>query len=120
VDHLALPVRDVERSRVFYEKYFGFDAGRPQEYDDGVLMLRNAEGFDLALEPVKSKPAAPPSLHFGIRFVGARRVYDLEARLVADGVPIVDTVDDPGYVSVKCRDPDGYVVEAYWEPARRS
>jgi hypothetical protein len=24
----------------------------------------------------------------------------------------------PEYVSVKCRDPDGYVVEAAWEPAR--
>jgi catechol 2,3-dioxygenase-like lactoylglutathione lyase family enzyme len=120
VDHLALSVRDVQRSRAFYEKYFGFDAGQPQENDDGALVLRNAGGFDLALEPTKSRPAPEPSLHFGIRYVGARRVYDLEQRLVADGVPIVATVDDPGYVSVKCEDPDGYVVEAYWEPARRA
>jgi catechol 2,3-dioxygenase-like lactoylglutathione lyase family enzyme len=119
VDHLALPVRDVERSRAFYEKYFGFDAGRPQDYPDGVLVLRNEEGFDLALTPAKGKPQVPAALHFGIRYVGARRVYDLEQRLVGDGVPIVETVDDPGYVSVKCQDPDGYVVEAYWEPARR-
>jgi len=119
VDHLALPVRDVERSRAFYEKYFGFDGGRPQD-EGGALVIRNAVGFDLALEPVKSKPVVPPLLHFGIRFVGARRVYDLEARLVSDGVPIVATTDDPGYVSVKCQDPDGYVVEAYWEPARRA
>jgi catechol 2,3-dioxygenase-like lactoylglutathione lyase family enzyme len=119
VNHLALPVRDPQRSRVFYEKYFGFDAGRPQD-DDGALVLRNADGFDLALEPAKRKPVVPPALHFGIRFVGARRVYDLEARLVADGVEIVATTDDPGYVSVKCADPDGYVVEAYWEPARRA
>jgi hypothetical protein len=25
-------------------------------------------------------------------------------------------VDEPGYVSLKCRDPDGYVVELAWEP----
>jgi hypothetical protein len=24
--------------------------------------------------------------------------------------------DEPTYVSVKCRDPDGYIVEASWEP----
>jgi catechol 2,3-dioxygenase-like lactoylglutathione lyase family enzyme len=120
VNHLALPVSDPERSRVFYEKYFGFDAGRPQESDDGALVLRNAEGFDLALHRIKGKAAIPPHLHFGIRFVGARRVYDLEQRLVADGVPIVATVDDPGYVSVQCQDPDGWVVEGYWEPARRA
>ena len=120
MNHLALPVSDPQRSRVFYEKYFGFDAGRPQDDDGGALVLRNAEGFDLALDPVGSRPAVPLSLHFGIRFVGARRVYDLEQRLVSDGVPIVATVDDPAFVSVKCEDPDGYVVEAYWEPARRA
>jgi len=24
--------------------------------------------------------------------------------------------DEPDYVSVKCRDPDGYVIEFAWEP----
>jgi hypothetical protein len=31
-------------------------------------------------------------------------------------VPIVEWWDEPDYVSVKCKDPDGYVVEAAWEP----
>jgi hypothetical protein len=33
-----------------------------------------------------------------------------------DGIPIVEEWDEPDHVSVKCRDPDGYVVEAAWEP----
>ena len=37
-------------------------------------------------------------------------------RLQRDGVPIVEEWEEPGYVSVKCRDPDGYVVELAWEP----
>jgi catechol 2,3-dioxygenase-like lactoylglutathione lyase family enzyme len=37
-------------------------------------------------------------------------------RLRADGVPIVGEWNEPDYVSVKCRDPDGYVVELAWEP----
>jgi hypothetical protein len=30
-------------------------------------------------------------------------------------VPIVEESDEAGYCSVKCRDPDGYVIEAAWE-----
>jgi catechol 2,3-dioxygenase-like lactoylglutathione lyase family enzyme len=35
VDHLAIAVRDQERSRRFYEDYFGFGARRVRRYDDG-------------------------------------------------------------------------------------
>jgi hypothetical protein len=35
-------------------------------------------------------------------------------RLRADGVTIVGEWDEPDYVSVKCSDPDGYVVELGW------
>jgi catechol 2,3-dioxygenase-like lactoylglutathione lyase family enzyme len=37
--HLALAVRDQERSRDFYETYFGFDARPARRYDEDVLML---------------------------------------------------------------------------------
>ena len=66
MDHLALPVSDQERSRRFYQTYFGFDALPPRRYDDDVLMLYNAAGFALALRP-SSEPIAPPSwMHFGV------------------------------------------------------
>jgi hypothetical protein len=42
-------------------------------------------------------------------------VRSFRDRLVADGVPIAEWWDEPDHVSVKCRDPDGYVVEAAWE-----
>jgi hypothetical protein len=29
---------------------------------------------------------------------------------------LVEEYDEPEYVSVKSRDPDGYIVEAAWEP----
>ena len=35
------------------------------------------------------------------------------------GVPILEEWNEPEYVSVKCSDPDGYVVEAAWEPHLR-
>jgi catechol 2,3-dioxygenase-like lactoylglutathione lyase family enzyme len=117
--HLALPVRDQGRSRRFYETYFGFGARPARRYDDGVLMLYNADGFALALGPTDEEIVLPRFLHFGIGLPSRQQVHAFRERLVADGVPIVEEWDEPEYVSVKCRDPDGYTVEAAWEPPRR-
>jgi catechol 2,3-dioxygenase-like lactoylglutathione lyase family enzyme len=117
--HLALPVTDQERSRRFYETYFGFDAQPARRYDGGVLMLYNAEGFALALGPTDEPPRLPAFLHFGIELPSPGAVRAFRDRLATDGVPIVEEWEEPEYVSVKCRDPDGYVVEAAWEPDRR-
>jgi catechol 2,3-dioxygenase-like lactoylglutathione lyase family enzyme len=116
MDHLAIPVRDQERSRRFYETYFGFDAQPPRRYDDGVLMHHNAAGFALALGPGVEQIARPSWMHFGIGLHDRDAVHALRDRLAADGVELVEESDEPGYVSVKCRDPDGYIVEASWEP----
>jgi catechol 2,3-dioxygenase-like lactoylglutathione lyase family enzyme len=116
VKHLALAVSDQERSRRFYETYFGFDAKPSRWYDGGVLMLYNAEGFSLALGPTEETISTPAFLHFGIGLANPDAVRAFRDRLAADGVPIVEDWDEPEYVAVKCQDPDGYVVEAAWEP----
>jgi catechol 2,3-dioxygenase-like lactoylglutathione lyase family enzyme len=116
VKHLALAVTDQERSRRFYESYFGFGAQPARRYDDGVLMLYNADGFSLGLGATEEQIRLPQFLHFGINLPSREVVHEFRDRLLADGVPIVEEWDEPEYVSVKCRDPDGYVVEAAWEP----
>jgi len=116
--HLALAVRDQERSRRFYESYFGFGARPARRYDGDVLMLYNGDGFSLALGPTDEKINVPRFLHFGIGLESPEDVRAFRKRLAADGVTIVEEWDEPDYVSVKCRDPDGYVVEAAWEPRR--
>jgi catechol 2,3-dioxygenase-like lactoylglutathione lyase family enzyme len=116
VRHLALAVHDQERSRRFYETYFGFGARPPRWYPDGVLMLYDAEGFALALGPTDEELRLPRFLHFGKRLSSPEDVRRFRDRLAADGVEIVGEWEEPEYVSVKCRDPDGYVVEASWEP----
>jgi catechol 2,3-dioxygenase-like lactoylglutathione lyase family enzyme len=37
--HLGPTVTDQERSRRFYETYFGFDAGPARSYPDGTLII---------------------------------------------------------------------------------
>jgi catechol 2,3-dioxygenase-like lactoylglutathione lyase family enzyme len=115
MDHLAIPVRDQAASRRCYETYFGFGARPARTYDDGVLMLCDARGFSLALGPYHPLPRAR-WMHFGRHMPDRDTVLTLRDRLEADGVEIVEEHDEPDYVSVKCRDPDGYIVEAAWEP----
>ena len=114
--HLALAVSDQQRSRHFYETYFGFDAKPARRYDGGVLMLYNADGFSLALGPTQEAMSLPSFLHFGVDLPNRDAVQAFARRLAADGVPILEEWDEPAYVAVKCQDPDGYVVEAAWEP----
>jgi catechol 2,3-dioxygenase-like lactoylglutathione lyase family enzyme len=115
--HIALAVRDQARSRAFYEKYFGFDPSSALVADDGVLLIEGAGEVLLALGETDEPIRLPAFLHFGFR--GARDPGEVRAfrdRLAADGVEIVEFWEEPDYVSVKCRDPDGYVIELAWEP----
>jgi catechol 2,3-dioxygenase-like lactoylglutathione lyase family enzyme len=116
MDHLAIPVRDQARSRRFYETYFGFGARPAKRYDDGVLMLYDAAGFALALGPSTEPIARPTWMHFGVGLASRNAVLALRDRFVGAGIELVEEWDEPNYVSVKCRDPDGYIVEASWEP----
>jgi catechol 2,3-dioxygenase-like lactoylglutathione lyase family enzyme len=113
--HLALPVRDQKRSRAFYERYLGFGARPAREYPDGVLMLFDAAGFALALGPAEEPPEPPGFLHLGFLAASGEEVRMKRETLELDGVEIAERWDEPGYVSLKVKDPDGYVVEIFWE-----
>jgi len=114
--HLALPVSDQERSRRFYETHLGFGARPARRSEDGVLLLYDADGFSLALGVATEPIRLPAFLHFGIRLPDADAVRAFGGRLRAGGVDVVDESDEADYVSVKFLDPDGYVLEAFWEP----
>jgi catechol 2,3-dioxygenase-like lactoylglutathione lyase family enzyme len=116
VDHLAIPVRDQERSRRFYETYCGFGARPARTYDDGVLMLYNAAGFSLALGPY-APIGRPGWMHFGFGLPDRDAVLAFRDRLRDDGVELHEFSDEPDYVSIKFRDPGGYIIEASWEPS---
>jgi catechol 2,3-dioxygenase-like lactoylglutathione lyase family enzyme len=114
MDHLALAVHDQERSREFYERYLGF-AAEAERRSDGALMLHRGD-FSLALGPTDETIDLPSFLHFGQGRDSPVDVRAFRDRLEAENVEIVGWWDEPDYVSVKFRDPDGYVVEVGWEP----
>jgi catechol 2,3-dioxygenase-like lactoylglutathione lyase family enzyme len=79
-------------------------------------LLYNAAGFSLALGSTDEEIQLPPFLHFGLGAGSPDEVWAFRERLARDGVEVVGEWEEPDYVSVKFRDPDGYVVEFGWEP----
>ena len=116
--HLGLPVRDQERSLRFYATYFGFDPATAQPYPDCTVIVRNADGFDLALHAATHTPPASTFLHFGFAMADAGEVTMLRSRLERDGVPVAEHDAEPALVSFTCLDPDGWRVQVYWEESR--
>ena len=114
MNHLNLSVADVDRSRAFYERWFGFDAG-PSEWLGDALFIRDETGFDLALTPVGHVPRlGEDAFHIGFACSDRNDVQGLLDALRADGVPIVAVDDEPDFQAFKCRDPDGYLLEVSW------
>jgi catechol 2,3-dioxygenase-like lactoylglutathione lyase family enzyme len=114
VRHIALTVSDAKRSERFYMDKIGL-AGTATVEEWGVR-LRLDDGFMMALiegDPLPSDVV--DRIHFGCHLLDADAVSRVRARLSAAGVREVDWVEEPGYTSVKVRDPDGYVVELSWD-----
>jgi hypothetical protein len=82
-DHLGRPVRDERRSQEFYAAYFGSDPATAQRYEDGTVIIRDADGFDLALHPSERVEPSPTFLHAGFRAATPDEVRALLARLDA-------------------------------------
>lgn len=112
--HLALAVRDEDASRSFFERYFGFEVARRAE--DGTLMMRNRVAFSLALGRWDDDAKLPSFLHLGFRADSPDDVRAFASHVHDDRLEIVEESNEPDYVSVKVREPSGYVVEVSWEP----
>jgi len=107
-------VRDIERSRRFYETWFGFAKETVKE--DGFLIVQNSHGFDLAFNEDADPLPVPPWFHMGFRLLSRDAVRELCARMTAGGVAVTRPLEDHGsWMSFRCTDADGYPIEVYFE-----
>ena len=113
--HLAIAVSDENRARRFYERYLGFGARPPKRYPDGVLMLFDGRGSALALGPANGPIGLPGFLHFGYVLDDPEAAREIIRRLEDDDMEFLERHDDADYVGCKVSDPDGYVIEVFWE-----
>ncbi|MBI3515466.1 MAG: VOC family protein [Proteobacteria bacterium] len=124
--HVVLRVADIERSKRFYTELLGFTVLEQDPNHGGVFLSLGNASHCLDLQP-SSDPAAGPwpskwrsraGLGLGhVAFTVADRAA-LEAAyftLVDHGVEIVAALDHTSQQSVYFRDPDGHILECYWE-----
>lgn len=110
LDHVALTVRDRERSAAFYAAHFGL-ADRVHD-DDHLLILADRDGSLLALSVGEPPAGLPRTNHFGVRAGSAGDVRRARERFRRAGVPETEWQDE-GPTRVQVLDPDGYRVELY-------
>jgi catechol 2,3-dioxygenase-like lactoylglutathione lyase family enzyme len=122
VDHLALTVTDVARSRRFYVEVLGFTA--VLESEDSVLCVHKGTAFTLGLVRHPQGSAEPFShLRTGLDHLGlvAADRAELEAwahRLREYGVGCSEITDETLGHHLNLRDPDGIALELYAPNAR--
>ena len=110
LDHVALTVRDRERSAAFYGEHLGLTE-RVHD-DDHLLILGDGEGSLLALSAGEPPPDLPRTNHFGARLPAAGDVRRARERVRDAGVTETEWQEE-GPTRVQVRDPDGYRVELY-------
>jgi len=112
--HLNISVADLDRASAFYGRWFGFDRVLAQ-YDDGTRFITDASGFELGLH-AGAPTVSGRDWHFGFIASDARAVIDLRSAMTASGLTVEEPENTRYYVGFKCRDPDGHIVEVYFEP----
>jgi catechol-2,3-dioxygenase len=116
LQHLHLYVEDRAIAEAFYTTWFGLRALR--RTDDTVVMVDERD-FLLALTEEPALLSAPTRLHFAFRLDSVAEVASSLERMTRAGVPILKPLyQDNIYAAYRCADPDGYLIDVYWEPLR--
>ncbi len=111
LDHVAIPVRDLEASRRFYEPLFeGLGAKVVMEWPGGALF--GTDDGRVALR--QSEQVTPMHVAFKADRAGVASFYDeaLAAGASDNGPPGIRAEYHPNYYSAFVIDPDGHNIEA--------
>ena len=111
--HIALKVDDLEKSRAFYEKVFGFEPVETSKVRDHTSCHLSDGAIDLALikydseesSEAQASGAGPCIHHFAIE------VDDFDQSVAEIRKMGCEIISDPGVIPVKFRAPGGTVAE---------
>ena len=119
VDHMTLPVGDLETSLRFYRAALVDGMGWVEEEIEGLPTFGPKGGEDLTIAP--GGPLAPP-IHLAFAAVSRDQLEGFHSRGLAaggrdNGAPGPRPQYSPGYFGAFLLDPDGHNVEAvYHQP----
>ena len=113
--HVALAVRDVDRSAKFYRQVFG----AVQVYrQDGFAQLQTPGARDVIVLEKKSKGARKSGgiAHFGFRLHNPKDIHAAARAVTRAGGTVKDQGEFvPGEPYLFATDPDGYEIEIWYE-----
>ena len=127
IGHVLIGVHDLSRSKDFYTRILGFELVE-EDFDHGGVFMTIGKGahvIDLVPIPGKQLARIPqsfadlePSLGFGHVAFAVDSARDLRCayfELIDNGVRILGAVDHETQESIYFCDPDGNMLEIYWE-----
>jgi catechol-2,3-dioxygenase len=122
IGHVLLRVGDVERAKKFYSSILGFEVMEEDPEHGGTFMALPGHAHTLDLFPVLPAAAGTPPTPggIGVHHVAFRVDSDEALRhayftLVEHGVAITRAVDHVSQKSIYFHDPDGNLLEIYYE-----
>jgi catechol 2,3-dioxygenase-like lactoylglutathione lyase family enzyme len=113
--HLAIGVKDLDRTLSFYRKVFDVDVMYHQP--DFLQVTTPGTNDIIVFEKKKSSFGETGGIaHFGFRLRNAKDISKMEARILQAGGRIIDKGEFcPGEPYIFFKDPDGYEVEVWYE-----
>ena len=106
--HVGLKVDDLETSVEFYRNILGLDSSTSER---GVARIPS--GRDTLV--LHEKGLGMSGFHFGFRVDSSSKVDEWQAWLRGRNIIIYEDVTEEKYRSIKIRDPDGYLIEIFYD-----
>ena len=114
LNHMDLPVPDLQAAADYFERGFGFE--RVPARAEGMAILRGEDGFALVLQQAKSV-TYPPGLHIGFLQPSDEAVHAAYRRLADAGLPLPSApAVSYGCLAFWCQIPGGILVEVSHRP----
>ena len=113
--HIALPVKDVKRSSLFYQKVFGV---KEMYRSPDFIQVQTPGSKDIVVFETQQKnlPKFKPGFHFGFRLPKPSGVKSIIKTVENAGGKIKASGEFvPGEPYVFFYDPDGYEIEVWFE-----